>query len=250
MSHKKEFFDITLTSIDADIEEKEKSLIKLQRDISKLKLKKKKNMDIANSTELRELDALHSGDDTDSSYTSTSGHIIDHQESADKKENPDDQFERKIKYILAEMNITPPNTNTTCQTAATSAVTDAAQSAVTEVRRPVIPRYFDEGVSSSSSNSQSGKYLDFGIVEYAVPNFSGEDRGFSVNEFFQIFEDLMYQIKADNVFKLVSLRRKLRDTAACLIGVLEAITYEGLKAQLQKTFSEDDYVAGRIRCTV
>ena len=51
------------------------------------------------------------------------------------------------------MNITPPNTNTTCQIAATIAVTDAARSAVTEVRRPVIPRCFDKEVSSSSSNS-------------------------------------------------------------------------------------------------
>ena len=136
------------------------------------------------------------------------------------------------------MNITPPNTNTTCQTAATFAVTDDAQSAVTEVRHFVIPRCFNEGVSSSSSNSQGGKYLDFGIVEYAVPNFSGEDRRFGVNEFLQIFEDLMYQIKADDVFKLVSLRRKLRDTAACLIDVPEAITYEGLEAQLQKTFGQ------------
>ena len=71
-----------------------------------------------------------------------------------------------------------------------------------------------------------------------MPNFSGEDRGFGVSEFLQIFEDLMYQIKADDVYKLVSLRRKLRDTAACLIDVPEAITYEGLKAQLQKTFGQ------------
>ena len=46
----------------------------------------------------------------------------------------------------------------------------------------------------------------------------------------------MCQIKADNIFKLVSLRRKLRDTADCLINTPEAITYEGLKAQLMKTF--------------
>ena len=70
----------------------------------------------------------------------------------------------------------------------------------------------------------------------AVPNFNGEDKGFGVNEFLQMFEDLMYQIRADEIFKLVSLRRKLKDTAACLIDSPDAITYEGLKAQLVRTF--------------
>ena len=41
----------------------------------------------------------------------------------------------------------------------------------------------------------------------------------------------MHQIKADDIFKLESLRPKLRDTDECLIEVPEAITYEGLRTQ-------------------
>ena len=107
--------------------------------------------------------------------------------------------------------------------------------AAVDVESPTLQHHGATLNIKGTAANGSGRYLDFNAVQYAVPNLS-EDKGFGVHDFLQMFDDVMYQMQADEIFKLASLRRKLCDTAACLINNPDAITYEGLKAQLIKTF--------------
>ena len=54
-----------------------------------------------------------------------------------------------------------------------------------------IPRPTDvnENAYAAPTEMPPGRYLEFGIVEFAVPNFNGEDKGFGVGEFFRLFEE-------------------------------------------------------------
>lgn len=59
-----------------------------------------------------------------------------------------------------------------------------------------------------------------------MPEFTGNDRSHDVREFLKLFEDIMIISRADETFKLLSLRRKLKEAAACLTRRPTAVTYE------------------------
>lgn len=90
--------------------------------------------------------------------------------------------------------------------------------------------------SAGATVAEIGRRTDFGDVEYAIPSFDGDDRSFDVRDFVRMFEEIMTIIRADEVFKLLVLRRKLKGAANCLTFAPDAVTYDGLKAMLIAEF--------------
>lgn len=82
----------------------------------------------------------------------------------------------------------------------------------------------------------ASRRVGFRDIEYAIPDFTGDDRTHDVGDFVKGFEDIMSMVNADDPFKLLALRRKINETAKCLTRAPEAVTYNGLRDLLLKEF--------------
>lgn len=80
------------------------------------------------------------------------------------------------------------------------------------------------------------RQITFSDIEYAIPDFTGDDRSHDVRDFIRGFEDIMLLSNADDSFKLLALRRKLKEAAKCLIRAPEAVSYNGLRDLLIEEF--------------
>lgn len=80
------------------------------------------------------------------------------------------------------------------------------------------------------------RHITFSDIEYAIPDFTGNDRSHDVRDFIRGFEEIMLLSKADDSFKLLALRRKMKEAARCLIRAPEAVSYNGLRELLIEEF--------------
>lgn len=85
--------------------------------------------------------------------------------------------------------------------------------------------------------------LTFGDIEYAIMDYTGDDRSIDIRDFLKLFEDILTMAQADESFKLLALRRKLKGAANCLTKMPTAVTYEGLKKLLLDEFGNKLTVA-------
>lgn len=123
--------------------------------------------------------------------------------------------------------------------AAISAATIPVASAAvpTVAKAPAVP------ASAVVVANTSHRRIDFSDIEYSIPNFSGDDRGHDVRDFLRVFEEVMTLTQADETFKSLALRRKLKGAANCLMYTTEAVNYDGLKALLVEEFGDRMTVA-------
>lgn len=80
--------------------------------------------------------------------------------------------------------------------------------------------------------------IGFSDIEHAIIDFTGDDRSFDVRDFITNFEDVVHMVDADDSFKLLALRRKLKGAAGCLTRTPEAVSYDGLKTLLIEEFGD------------
>lgn len=78
--------------------------------------------------------------------------------------------------------------------------------------------------------------IDFSDVEHAIPDFSGDDKSHDVRDFIRAFEDIMTMVRADETYKLLALRRKLKGAAQCLMFTARAVSYDELKEMIVQEF--------------
>lgn len=104
------------------------------------------------------------------------------------------------------------------------------------VAAPVIPTTPANTVATIAG--VSNRRILFEDIEYAIPQFCGDDRSHDVRDFIRVFEEVMTLTRADETFKMLALRRKLKGAASCLMFITEAMSYEGLKALLIDEFGD------------
>lgn len=80
--------------------------------------------------------------------------------------------------------------------------------------------------------------IHFHDIEHAIVKFNGEDRTYSVNDFFRHLEQIFHQVNADDLLKFLALRNSL-DGAARLLLTRGALTYDQLKASLIAEFGRN-----------
>lgn len=80
--------------------------------------------------------------------------------------------------------------------------------------------------------------IHFQEIEHAIVKFDGEDRTYSVNDFFRHMEQIFQQVNADELLKFLTLRNSLTGTARLLL-TQGALTYDDLKANLIREFGRN-----------
>lgn len=108
---------------------------------------------------------------------------------------------------------------------------------------PILTQLFSQPMASALRHAQvtenaianeipaayANRRVNFSGIEFAIPEYTGEDRSHDVHDFFNIFDNVMNSVTADDTFRLIALRRKLKKAAGCLSYVPEAISYAALK---------------------
>ncbi|XP_037932600.1 3'-5' RNA helicase YTHDC2-like [Teleopsis dalmanni] len=120
----------------------------------------------------------------------------------------------------------------------------------TAVTTSTIAAFGDSASRESVQPIQQHK-IHFQDIEHAIIKFSGEDRTYSVHDFFRHLEQIFEQVGADDLFKLLALRNSLTGAARLLL-TRGYLTYEELKQKLIGEFGrtisrQEVYQALRMR---
>lgn len=89
--------------------------------------------------------------------------------------------------------------------------------------------------NTTTSVPTNVRKIHFHDIEHAIVKFSGEDRTYSVDDFFRHLEQIFRQVNADDLLKFLALRNSLTGAARLLL-TRGALTYEDMKTALIKEF--------------